>query len=65
MARLDIVQAKIKLQQLFNNGIRSVAIVFMHSYRFPKHEKQVGEKTSRAEIDLAEIVYLTNECLVP
>jgi len=43
LARLDIVQAKIKLQQLFNNGIRSVAIVFMHSYRFPEHEKKVGE----------------------
>lgn len=43
LASLDGAQANIKLQQLFDTGIRSVAIVFMHSYKFPKHEKQVGE----------------------
>ena len=27
---------------MFDAGIRSIAVVFMHSYKFPKHEKQVG-----------------------
>ena len=43
LVSLDIAQTKIKLQQLFDTGIRSVAIVFMHSYRFPEHEKKVGK----------------------
>ncbi len=43
LASPDVAQTKIKLQQLFDSGIRSVAVVFMHSYKFPKHEKQVGE----------------------
>ena len=43
LASLDVTQTNNKLQQLFDTGIRSVAIVFMHSYKFPDHEKQVGE----------------------
>ncbi|MDF0555171.1 hydantoinase B/oxoprolinase family protein [Kamptonema sp. UHCC 0994] len=31
------------LQQAYNDGIRSCAIVFMHSYRYPDHEKQVAK----------------------
>lgn len=31
------------LQQAYNQGIRSCAIVFMHSYRYPDHEKQVAK----------------------
>ncbi|MDJ0597602.1 MAG: hydantoinase/oxoprolinase family protein [Crocosphaera sp.] len=31
------------LQQVYNQGIRSCAIVFMHSYRYPNHENQVAE----------------------
>ena len=43
LVSLDVAQTKIKLQQLFDTGIRSVAIVFMHNYRFPEHEKKVGK----------------------
>ncbi len=38
---LDAVRAG--LQAAFDDGIRSLAIVFMHAYAFPEHEKQVAE----------------------
>ncbi|HLO47450.1 MAG TPA: hydantoinase B/oxoprolinase family protein [Kamptonema sp.] len=41
------------LQAAYNEGIRSCAIVFMHSYRYPEHEKQVA-KIAR-EIGFAQI----------
>jgi 5-oxoprolinase (ATP-hydrolysing) len=31
------------LQDAYNDGIRACAIVFMHAYRYPDHEKQVAE----------------------
>ncbi|WP_293135701.1 hydantoinase B/oxoprolinase family protein, partial [Microcoleus sp. bin38.metabat.b11b12b14.051] len=31
------------LQQAYHEGIRSCAIVFMHGYRYSKHEKQVAQ----------------------
>ena len=31
------------MQQAFNEGIRAVAVVFMHGYRFPDHELKVAE----------------------
>jgi 5-oxoprolinase (ATP-hydrolysing) len=30
------------LQEAYDDGIRSCAIVFMHGYRYPEHEKQVA-----------------------
>ena len=36
-------QVKQDLQIAFARGIRSCAIVFMHSYRYPNHELEVGE----------------------
>ena len=32
-----------QLQQAYDDGIRAVAIVFMHGYRFPDHELKVAE----------------------
>ena len=40
---LNTGAARPELQAAFDDGIRSVAIVFMHSYRCPQHEKQVAE----------------------
>ncbi len=37
---LDLSQLRSELTAAFDAGIRSVAIVFMHSYAFPEHEKQ-------------------------
>src|SRR3989441_748057 len=31
------------LKSAFGEGFRSIAIVFMHGYRFPQHERQVAE----------------------
>ncbi|MEJ1340860.1 MAG: hydantoinase B/oxoprolinase family protein [Candidatus Sedimenticola sp. (ex Thyasira tokunagai)] len=36
-------QAGSGLQQAYNSGLRSVAILFMHGYRYPAHEQSVAE----------------------
>ncbi|MGF1590150.1 MAG: hydantoinase/oxoprolinase family protein [Pleurocapsa sp.] len=43
LIRLDIAQTRQALQAAYDSGIRSCAIVLMHSYRYPQHELQVGE----------------------
>jgi len=40
---IDLDSARRPLQAAFDDGIRAVAIVFMHAYRYPDHEKKVGE----------------------
>ncbi len=42
-APLDPESVRTPLQTAFDDGIRSVAIVFMHSYRYPAHENTVAE----------------------
>ncbi|MBW4431052.1 MAG: hydantoinase/oxoprolinase family protein [Pelatocladus maniniholoensis HA4357-MV3] len=39
---VKIAQIKQDLQAVYQTGIRSCAIVFMHSDRYPKHEQQVA-----------------------
>ncbi|MBN3877293.1 hydantoinase/oxoprolinase family protein [Nostoc sp. JL23] len=39
---VNIAQMKQDLQAVYHTGIRSCAIVFMHSYRYPKHEQEVA-----------------------
>ena len=39
---LDEAAASAALQQAFDAGIRSIAIVFMHGYRYPAHELRVA-----------------------
>jgi len=36
-----------ELQKAFSDGITSCAIVFMHGYRYPKHEEQVADIAKR------------------
>ncbi len=43
LAALDLAKAKRDLQAAFATGVRAVAVVFMHSYRFPAHEQAVGK----------------------
>ncbi|KAJ3341068.1 hypothetical protein HDU93_005700 [Gonapodya sp. JEL0774] len=38
----DLNRVKTDLQKVYNNGIRSLAIVFMHSYTFQEHENMVA-----------------------
>lgn len=40
---LDEAQARAGLQQAYNSGLRALAIVFMHGYRYPAHELKVAE----------------------
>ncbi len=39
---LDAASARKGLQSAFDDGIRAVAVVFMHAYRYQSHEKAVG-----------------------
>lgn len=39
---LDVEAARPALQEAFDKGIRAIAIVFMHAFRYPQHEKAVG-----------------------
>ncbi|MBD2247110.1 hydantoinase/oxoprolinase family protein [Nostoc sp. FACHB-888] len=39
---VHIQQVKHDLQAIYNTGIRSCAIVFMHSDRYPRHEQQIA-----------------------
>ncbi|MEH1935303.1 MAG: hydantoinase/oxoprolinase family protein [Nostoc sp.] len=40
---INIEQVKSDLQAVYNTGIRSCAIVFMHSDRYPDHEQQIAK----------------------
>ncbi|EMD35703.1 hypothetical protein CERSUDRAFT_115669 [Gelatoporia subvermispora B] len=42
MTRPDREAVKKDLQKLYDDGYRSIAIVFCHSYTFPEHEREVG-----------------------
>ena len=40
---LDLERAAAVLRQAYDTGLRAVAIVFMHAYRYPQQEQQVAE----------------------
>jgi 5-oxoprolinase (ATP-hydrolysing) len=44
---LDLVGAQEVLEASYHNGLRSVAVVFAHSYRFPEHETAVADLARR------------------
>jgi len=44
---LDIDTTERRLRAAYDSGIRSVAIVLMHGYRYSQHEEQVAEIASR------------------
>ncbi|KAJ4387529.1 hypothetical protein N0V93_008124 [Gnomoniopsis smithogilvyi] len=43
MQRPDLNAVKTSLQALWDQGFRSLAVVFVHSYAYPDHELQVGQ----------------------
>ncbi|MFN2643890.1 MAG: hydantoinase B/oxoprolinase family protein [Burkholderiales bacterium] len=45
---LDLQRAKDDLEATYAEGYRSVAIVFMHGYRFSQHEERVAELARQA-----------------
>jgi 5-oxoprolinase (ATP-hydrolysing) len=40
---VNIEQARNDLEEIYNSGIRSCAIVFMHSDRYPNHEQKIAQ----------------------
>ena len=43
LEHLNVVQIRTELQKIFDSGIRSLAVVFMHSYTFARHEQVLGQ----------------------
>ena len=39
---LDIGTARVGLEAAYREGLRAVAIIFMHGYRYPEHERMVA-----------------------
>lgn len=50
---LNVEQAKRQLSEAFDSGIRAVAIVLMHGYRYQEHERQLAQLA--AEIGFTQI----------
>lgn len=40
---LNTKRAREDLTDAYNNGLRSIAIAFMHGYRYPEHEKAIAD----------------------
>jgi 5-oxoprolinase (ATP-hydrolysing) len=47
LVRVNLDGARDVLEAAYRDGIRAVAIVFMHGYRFPEHERRVAELARR------------------
>src|SRR5690606_29468894 len=50
---LDLEAARAAMAEIKASGINSVAIVLMHSYRYPEHERKLGELAR--EIGFAQV----------
>ncbi|NQY60430.1 hydantoinase B/oxoprolinase family protein [Cognatishimia sp.] len=48
IAALDTASARKALSEAYGQGYRSIAIALMHSYKFPDHEKQLGEMAAQS-----------------
>jgi len=56
---LDIEKARNDLENIFSSGIRSLAIVLMHAYRYPEHElvlRNIAEEIGFTHISLSHEV---------
>ena len=43
LVAIDLEKARAELMRAFEDGIRAVAVVFMHGYRFPQHERAFAQ----------------------
>jgi 5-oxoprolinase (ATP-hydrolysing) len=50
---LDVAALRLQLQQVFDQGIRSLAVVLMHAYAWPEHELAIGHLA--AEMGFSQI----------
>jgi len=56
---VDTESARVELKRIYQSGIRSVAIVLMHAYRYPEHEiqlREIAEKIGFTQISLSHEV---------
>ncbi len=44
---LNIQQARVSLQRLYDKGFRAIAIVLMHAWRYPRHELKLAELANK------------------
>ena len=57
---LDASTTRSSLQQAYNDGIRSIAIVFVHGYRYPEHELAVADIAREIGFSQISTSYETN-----
>jgi len=43
LAKPDLAVVRQELETIFEKGIRALAVVFLHAYAFPEHERQIGQ----------------------
>ncbi|MGV6808541.1 MAG: hydantoinase/oxoprolinase family protein, partial [bacterium] len=43
VSALDEAQTRQQLQQAYDQGLRAIAVVLMHGYRYPQQEQRIGE----------------------
>ena len=60
LKKLDVVALEAELKRVFNNGIRAVAIVFMHGYRFHKHERLAANVARKIGFTQISVSYETS-----
>jgi len=56
---LDVTSAEREMRRAFDDGIRAVAIVLVHGYRFPAHERSLAEAARRigfAQVSVSHVV---------
>ncbi|ORY29319.1 5-oxoprolinase [Naematelia encephala] len=44
---LDVAKVEKDLQQMYDRGLRSLAVCLLHSYTYPEHERQIGDIAAR------------------
>ena len=67
LLKLDLSKAKKSMKTAFNKGYKSIAIVLMHSWKYPKHEKilqviaeEIGFKNIYLSHDTAALIGLNS-----
>ena len=57
---LDEKQTQAALSETYEEGYRSIAIVFMHGYRFPEHEQRTAELAKAAGFTQISVSHLVS-----
>ena len=62
---LDDVSARAALQKAYNEGVRGVAIAFMHAYLNPAHEERVAQIAREIGFTQVSTSHQTSGCTCP